>query len=73
MQISGTSVRFAVAFAMWCAIVALRAVYTRPPEVLWFVGITAGFLCAAACGYIWRGWKPARDRRRRRRALRRAE
>ena len=63
-----SSLKMAAAFAAWCAVVALRAMYTRPYEFAWFVGIGAAFLFAATCGYIWRGLKPGRDRRRLERA-----
>lgn len=55
--------KIAVAFAGWCAIVALRAIFTQPFEVLWFVGIGAAFCFAATCGYVYRGLKPYRDHR----------
>ncbi|WP_431231465.1 hypothetical protein ACQ856_18055 [Mycolicibacterium psychrotolerans] len=55
------SLKIATCFAVWCAIVAVRAAVTRPYELLWFTGIVAAFLFAATCGYIWRGLKPRRD------------
>ena len=56
--------KIAVCFAIWCAIVALRAMLTQPYELLWFVGIGAAFCFAATCGYVYRGLKPYRDHRR---------
>lgn len=58
------------AFAAWCAIVALRAIFTKPYEILWFTGIGAAFLCAATCGYLYARLKPNRDARRARRVHR---
>lgn len=56
--------RPALFFAAWMAVVALRSIFARPYELLWFTGVIAAFACAFACGYVWRGLKPARDRRR---------
>ena len=41
-----------VLLLVWLAIVAVRAVYTRPPSLGWFIGILAGAVVMFVIGWI---------------------